>query len=258
MQNTELKPPFLLFAFINIPAKHQEKNFSPHSWPVVCIYVVENRSHPTEKGNHFEILKNRNALWWPRGVGWPRREAYEGGDIYIYIYVYTHTHTHTHIYIHIQLIWLPRWLSDKKKIHLPMQEMQETWVWSLNWEDPLEEEIATHSSIHVWKIPWTEEPGGLQSMGSQSQTWLSNWAQLNAARSSSGGRGGLSGASRACLWCPLKSESFSSLWDGEKVSHRESACRLEDARQAVGRVKTGWQESSSLGTKHPESAYLND
>ena len=41
--------------------------------------------------------------------------------------------------------------------------MQETWVQSLGWEDPLEKEMATHSSIHVWKIPWTEEPGELQS-----------------------------------------------------------------------------------------------
>ena len=38
---------------------------------------------------------------------------------------------------------------------------------SLGWEDPLEEEMATHSSILAWRIPWTEEPGGLQSMGSQ-------------------------------------------------------------------------------------------
>ena len=45
--------------------------------------------------------------------------------------------------------------------------MWETWVWSLGWEDPLEEGIATHSSILAWRIPWTEEPGGLQSMGSQ-------------------------------------------------------------------------------------------
>ena len=45
--------------------------------------------------------------------------------------------------------------------------MQETWVRSLVWEDPLEEEMATHSSILGWRIPWTEEPGGLQSMGSQ-------------------------------------------------------------------------------------------
>ena len=43
--------------------------------------------------------------------------------------------------------------------------MQETWVQSLSQADPLEEEMATHSSILAWKIPWTEEPGGLQSMG---------------------------------------------------------------------------------------------
>ena len=43
--------------------------------------------------------------------------------------------------------------------------MQETWVSSLGWEDPLEKEMATHSSILAWRIPWTEEPGGLQSMG---------------------------------------------------------------------------------------------
>ena len=45
--------------------------------------------------------------------------------------------------------------------------MQETWVQSLGWEDLLEKEIATHSSILAWKIPWMEEPGRLQFMGSQ-------------------------------------------------------------------------------------------
>ena len=45
--------------------------------------------------------------------------------------------------------------------------VQETWVQSLDWEDPLEEGMATHSSILTWEIPWTEEPGGLQSVGSQ-------------------------------------------------------------------------------------------
>ena len=45
--------------------------------------------------------------------------------------------------------------------------MQETWVQSLAQEDPLEKEMATHSSILAWKIPWVEEPGGLQSMGLQ-------------------------------------------------------------------------------------------
>ena len=43
----------------------------------------------------------------------------------------------------------------------------ETWIPSLGWEDPLEKEMATHSSILAWEIPWTEESGGLQSMGSQ-------------------------------------------------------------------------------------------
>ena len=45
--------------------------------------------------------------------------------------------------------------------------MQETWVQSLGWEDALEEGMATHSSVLAWRIPWTEEPGGLQSTGSQ-------------------------------------------------------------------------------------------
>ena len=53
--------------------------------------------------------------------------------------------------------------SDDK--HLPT--MQETWVRSLGREDPLEKEMATHSRTLAWKIPWTEEPGGLQSMGLQ-------------------------------------------------------------------------------------------
>ena len=55
------------------------------------------------------------------------------------------------------------------------------WVWSLRWEDPLEEGMGTHSSILAWRIPWTEEPGGLQSMGSQRvrHDW-SNLACTNA------------------------------------------------------------------------------
>ena len=48
-----------------------------------------------------------------------------------------------------------------------IQETQEMQVWSLGWEDPLEEEISSHSSMLAWKISWTNEPGWLQSMGSQ-------------------------------------------------------------------------------------------
>ena len=52
---------------------------------------------------------------------------------------------------------------------LAMQETQETWVGSQGWENTLEKGMATHFSIFVWRIPWTEEPGGLQPMGSHSQ-----------------------------------------------------------------------------------------
>ena len=54
------------------------------------------------------------------------------------------------------------------------QEVQEMWARSLEWGDPLEEEMATHSSILAWRIPWTEESGGLQSRGCKSRTRLSN------------------------------------------------------------------------------------
>ena len=63
---------------------------------------------------------------------------------------------------HLLLGRLPLWLRLK---HLPA--MQETWVRSLGWEDPLEKEMETHCSILAWRIPWMEEPGGLQSTGSQ-------------------------------------------------------------------------------------------
>ena len=62
---------------------------------------------------------------------------------------------------------LSTWLLEKN--HLAMQEMLETWVRSLDWEDPLEEGMATHSNILAWRILrrilWTGEPGGLQSIG---------------------------------------------------------------------------------------------
>ena len=59
--------------------------------------------------------------------------------------------------------------------------VQEIWVWSLGQEDPLEEGMATHSSILAWRIPWTEEPGGLQSMGSQRvrHEWATNTPHAN-------------------------------------------------------------------------------
>ena len=57
------------------------------------------------------------------------------------------------------------WASMVAQMVKNLPAMPETQVLSLGWEDPLEKEIATHSSILVWEIPWIEEPGGLQSMG---------------------------------------------------------------------------------------------
>ena len=72
-------------------------------------------------------------------------------NVYIYVYTYVCMCLYT---------GLPRWLSVKNPL------AKETWVGSLGREDPLEEKMATHSCILAWEIPWTEEPGGLQSRGS--------------------------------------------------------------------------------------------
>ena len=62
------------------------------------------------------------------------------------------------------------WSSLVAQMVKNLPEIQETWVQSVGQEDPLEKEMATHSSILAWRIPWTEETGGLQSMGSQ-ESW---------------------------------------------------------------------------------------
>jgi len=75
------------------------------------------------------------------------------------------------INLYVSNIWGFSGGSDGKA---PLPAMLETWVQYLGQEDPLQKDMATHSSTLAWKIPWTEEPGGLQSMGSQSQTGLSD------------------------------------------------------------------------------------
>ena len=68
------------------------------------------------------------------------------------------------------------WASIVAQSVKNLPAVQETQVWSLGWEDPLEKEMATHSSILAWKISWTQEPGGMQSMGSQrvGHDWVTN------------------------------------------------------------------------------------
>ena len=68
--------------------------------------------------------------------------------------------------------------------------MRDTRVQSLGWEDPLEKEMATDSSILAWRIPWTEEPGGLQSMESQSWTRLSDFTHTWKDKGFPGGASG--------------------------------------------------------------------
>ena len=82
--------------------------------------------------------------------------------------IYKHTYNDNIIYIITRASLVAQMVK-----HLPT--MWETWVQSLGQEDPLEKEMATHSSTLAWKIPWMEKPGKLQSMGLQSRTRLSDF-----------------------------------------------------------------------------------
>ena len=87
------------------------------------------------------------------------------------ILIFTYSHVSGHLLAHHD-----PWLFYTQRASLVAQTvknlpaMQETQVQSLGWEDPLEKEMSTHSSILAWRIPWTEGPGGLQSTGSQRDT----------------------------------------------------------------------------------------
>ena len=77
-------------------------------------------------------------------------------------------------------------VAQRLKCLPPMQEMR---VWSLGWEDPPEKETATHSSILAWRIPWSEEPGRLQSIGSQRvrHDWVTSLSSLPGGSEEPGG-----------------------------------------------------------------------
>ena len=66
---------------------------------------------------------------------------------------------------YIYIVYLYPLTSLAAQMVKNLSAMQETGVWSLGWEDPLEKETTTHSNILTWEIPWREEPGGIQSMG---------------------------------------------------------------------------------------------
>ena len=95
----------------------------------------------------------------------------------IYCYIYSETYIYIYVYIYIEntyfTIYMVFLVAQTVK-NLPA--MQEIWVRSLGQEDTLEKTITTHSSFLAWRIPWTEELGGLQSTGSQSvgHDWMTN------------------------------------------------------------------------------------
>ena len=77
------------------------------------------------------------------------------------------------------------WTSLVAQTVKRLSAMRETWVWSLGWEDPLEKEMAIHSSTIAWETPWTEEPGRLQSMGSQrvGHNWATSLSLFSVTKS---------------------------------------------------------------------------
>ena len=98
------------------------------------------------------------GAWWATvhrvhwvAKSWTRLKQF---NMHARIHTHTHTHTHTEASLVSQIV---------KNLHA----MKETGVQSLDWKDPLEKRMATHWSILAWRIPWTEEPGGLQSIGSK-------------------------------------------------------------------------------------------
>ena len=96
------------------------------------------------------------------------QRKYFGTVIVVWLWLYRSQTSGLYIVIRDEqaLLWACLVAQWQKKIHLPMQE---TWFWSLSWEDPLEKEMTTHSSILASEIPWTEEPGGLQVTKSRTQ-----------------------------------------------------------------------------------------
>ena len=83
------------------------------------------------------------------------------------MHTYIHLENFTQVQMHIILIILLYGASLVAQLVKNPPAMPETWVWSLGREDPLQKEMAIRSNILAWEIPWTEEPDGIESMGSQ-------------------------------------------------------------------------------------------
>ena len=112
-------------------------------------------------GNNFKVPKSHNENYKEHLYPCPHLLYYSltlsPSPTFFSLELPLHTH-------HLFLPLNSTWASLMAQLVKNPPAMQETWVQSLSWEDPLEEGMATHPSILAWKIPWREEPGGLQSM----------------------------------------------------------------------------------------------
>ena len=126
------------------------------------------------------------------------------------------------------------YLAQLWRIHLPMQGSQEMRVSSLGQEDPLEEEMATHSNILAWRIPWTEEPGGLQSMELQrvGHDWANKHARIVSLKFLRG----------LCKGVPTTapSKAKAEAMDGEAGSWAPRACEQGCAGSQSPMVPSPW------------------
>ena len=98
---------------------------------------------------------------------WKHSLKYIGPDVTLWNILAITTHNNYKHVILFSFMPLRIWTSLVAQTVKCLSTMRETWVRALGWEDPLEKEMAIHSSTIAWKIPWTEEPDRLQSMGSQ-------------------------------------------------------------------------------------------
>ena len=149
----------------------------------VCLLLWLLRKPVCKEGSGVPAAGSQ--LWGP-GAQWPTHKQEPLGGLHGY-----HCRgswDRSFIYFFVWLCWvfivmhrlsLPAFLLWASLVFQSVKNLpalQETWVRSPGWEDPLEKKMATHSSILAWRISWTEEPGGLQSMGSQrvGHAWVTN------------------------------------------------------------------------------------
>ena len=166
--------------------------YSHHQEPKSCKPVTWDQSRSPRFGSHVSVLgtlapgtvftqERAESLQYCSSsayLAWP--QVPPGQAISVHYSLSRHTfHKRKLLWIIIMFMRFPKWLSGNITC-LPVQETQDTWVWSLGQEDPLAEEMATCPSILAWRILWTEEPGGLQSVGLQrvGHDWVSMYIML--------------------------------------------------------------------------------